>query len=189
MRALVVLSLLAAVATARADAPGLTPPIEPAPAEPADTGSYRLQTALCDVAAIGLFTIAANSNGNAAGSLGLGMYIAGAPVVHLYHHHNARALASVALRVGLPILGGLVGSALSSGQCTGDDCDLAGLAGALLGVSVGMVAASAIDIGYLSRGEDAPPQTQPALAPMQSPSVPIAPAEPHQVRVGMAFAF
>jgi hypothetical protein len=183
MRSLVVLMLL--VATAHADPPGMTAPLAPGPPVDQDTGSYRLQTALCDVAALTMFAMQSHSDGDAAGTIGLAMYVAGGPIVHLIHHHNGRAVASLALRVALPLVAGAVGAAMASGNCGGGDCDdgFAELGGVIIGAVVGMVGASAIDIGYLSRGEDAP-ATRPA--PILPPA-PIGPAEPHQVRVGMTF--
>jgi hypothetical protein len=132
-----------------------------------------------------LFAMQSKSDGDAAGTIGLGMYVAGGPLVHLFHHHNGRAAASVALRVVLPLVFGAIGSAFGKSQCDtycDNDSDIAGTA---FGVIGGAIAASAIDIGYLSRGEDAP-ATRPA--PILPPP-PIGPAEPHQVRVGVTFAF
>lgn len=185
-----VLLLLVATATAaRADAPGMTAPVTSAPVDQGDTDSYRLQTALCDAAALAMFAMAAKSeDGDAAGTIGLGLYVAGGPIVHLIHHHNGRAVASLLLRVGLPMVVGAAGAGLASGSCNNgddDDCGFAALGGAVIGAVVGAAAASAIDIGYLSRGEDAP-ATRPT--PIMPPA-PIGPAEPHQVRVGMTFAF
>jgi hypothetical protein len=185
MRSLVILLLL--VATAHADPPGMTAPAAP-PIDHGDADSYRLQTAAADAAALAMFVIASKSeDGDAAASIGLGMYVAGGPIVHLIHHHNGRAVASLALRVVLPVIAGAVGAGIASGRCSSQDCDdpFAGLGGALIGAVVGAGAASAIDIGYLSRGEDAP-ATRPA--PILPPA-PIGPAEPHQVRVGVTFAF
>lgn len=175
MRSLAILLLM--VATAHADAPA-TP-------DDADTGSYRLQTALCDAAALSLFAMSVHSDGDAAASVGLAAYVAGAPLVHLFHHHSARAAESLALRVALPLVLGVIGSAVGKSQCDAgcdNDSDLAGVAYGIIG---GAIAASVIDIGYLSRGEDAP-ATQPA--PILPPA-PIGPSEPRQVRVGMTFSF
>jgi hypothetical protein len=177
MRSLVVLLLM--VATAHADAPEVAKPAE------VDTGSYRLQTALCDAAALAMFAMQSKSDGDAAGTIGLAMYVVGCPIVHLFHHHNGRAAASVALRVALPLVLGVIGSAVGKSQCDAgcdNDSDLAGVAYGIIG---GAIAASAIDIGYLSRGEDAPATR---AAPIVPPA-PIGPAEPHQVRVGMTFSF
>ncbi|HEY1549374.1 MAG TPA: hypothetical protein VGG28_16220 [Kofleriaceae bacterium] len=161
------------VATAHAD---------PSTAEPSDADSYRLQTALCDVAALSLFAMSARSDGDAGVAIGFATYVAAAPIVHMFHHHGERAAASVALRVVLPLIGGALGASAGKSQCDAgcdNDSDIAGTA---VGVIVGAIAASAIDIGYLSRGEDAP-------ATPIAPPAPIGPAEPHQVRVGLTFAF
>jgi hypothetical protein len=188
MRSPVVLMLLVATAhAARADPPGLTTPAATEPAAEQDNGSYRLQTALCDVAAITMFAMQSNSDGDAAGTIGLAMYVAGGPVVHLIHHHNGRAVQSLALRVVLPLIGAAIGSALGKGACSAECDNDSDIAGAAFGVIGGAIAASAIDIGYLSRGEDAP-ATRPGPGPILPPA-PIAPAEPHQVRVGVTFAF
>jgi hypothetical protein len=184
MRSLVVVLLL--VATAHADPPGMTAPTA-SPVDHGDIDSYRLQTAMSDAAALAMFVIAAKSeDGDATATIGLGIYVAGGPIVHLIHHHNGRAVASLALRVALPFLAGAVGAGIASGNCGGDCNDpFAALGGAVIGAVVGAGAASAIDIGYLSRGEDGP-ATRPA--PILPPA-PIGPAEPHQVRVGVTFAF
>jgi hypothetical protein len=183
MRSLVALMLL--VATAHADPPGMSSPAAPA-ADRGDTDSYRLQTALCDAAALAMFAMGAKSEDSAAAtSIGLAMYIAGAPVVHLFHHHNERAAASLALRLFLPIIGGAIGAAIGKSKCDAGCDNDSDFAGEAFGIVGGAIAASAFDIGYLSRGEDAP-ATQPA--PILPPP-PIGPAEPHQVRVGVTFAF
>jgi hypothetical protein len=182
MRSLVVLVLL--VATAHAEPPGMSP-TAPAAEQP-DADSYRLQTALCDAAALAMFAMGAKSEDSAAAtSIGLAMYVAGGPVVHLIHHHNERAAASLALRVVLPLITGAIGGAIGKSGCDNGCDNDSDIAGAALGVISGAIAASVIDIGYLSRGEDAP-ATRPA--PIVPPP-PIGPAEPHQVRVGVTFAF
>ena len=59
-----------------------------------------------------------------------------------------RATASLGLRVGLPLVGMAIGA---SGAHKGTDGEIALPA---IGAVLGLVAASAIDIGYLSRAED-----------------------------------
>ncbi len=160
------LILALAASSAHAEPPGLTPlavPVPlpaPVPVEVPDS-SYRIQTALADAAAVGLVIAASKAqNGDQLGTAAVGMYALGGPAVHLFNHHPGRAAASLALRIGLPMLGALIGGSI--GQCSsncGED-DYSGLAGALLGMLTGAVVASAIDIGYLSRGETA--MAQPA---------------------------
>jgi hypothetical protein len=180
-------ALLALANIARADPPGMT---EPAAPPPPDAGSYRFQIAAADLTAIGLGLLGRAGDSDAFTGAALGMYIAGGPIVHLIHHHTGRAAASAALRIGLPIVAGVVGSAIDRSQCTGDCGDVPGLGGALIGVTLGAVTASAIDIGYLSRGEDTKP-LGPADRPLATlpPSAPLESVEPRTVRVGLAFAF
>src|SRR6185436_20181890 len=65
--------------------------------------SYRLQTALADGAA--LLTMAAGS-GDYSSSMfkfGIGIYLLGAPIVHIVHRRPGRALGSLAMRAGIPL--------------------------------------------------------------------------------------
>jgi hypothetical protein len=159
------LILALAASSAHAEPPGLTPlavPMAlpaPVPVE-VPASSYRIQTVLADAAAVGLMVAATKAeDGDRLGTAGVFMYALGGPAVHLFNHHPGRAAASLALRVGLPMLGALLGGSI--GQCTSNCEDsYSGLAGALLGMLTGAVVASAIDIGYLSRGETA--MSQPA---------------------------
>ena len=163
MRWMPCLIVLALAAAAHAEPPGLTAPgltplvALPAPAPVMVTEeSYRLQTLLSDLTVVGLGVVASktdNGSGDSLGPLAVGVYFLGAPAVHMYHHHYARAAASLALRVGLPLLGVMIGSSLGKGQCS-QYCDNdSDLAGAVFGGMAGVLAASLIDIGYLSRGE------------------------------------
>ncbi len=179
-------TLLLLVGTVHADPPGLTPPTTVAPSAD-DTGSYRLQTAGMDALAIGLFAIADKDDSGAAGGLGVATYVGGGPLMHLIHHHTNRALLSLALRVGLPLVGGAIGNALGSSHCS-DDCDNdADIAGTAWGVIAGAIVASVIDVGYLSRGDDV--AERPIQPPPTSSSPALASPERHEVRVGLAFAF
>jgi hypothetical protein len=180
------LSLLVVVGlanVARADPPGLTQPVS------AGEPSYRLQTAGTDLAAIGLGLLGHYQDSSGLTDAALGMYVAGSPIVHALHHDYGRAAASVALRVGVPLLLGGIGAAISSGQCNADCGDVPWAGGLLLGLTIGAVAASAIDIGYLSRGEDPaplPPADRPSASPASAPQPSV---EPRTVRFGVAFAF
>ena len=79
--------------------------------------------------------------------LGLATYFLGAPILHVLHHRNGTALESLALRVGLPLGAMLVGGAVASGSNADD------FGGIAVGLIAGVVAAGAIDIGYLSVAE------------------------------------
>jgi len=79
----------------------------------------------------------------------LGAYLVGGPVIHVAHRNPGRALGSLALRAGLPILFGALGSTLEN--CSGDnDYDLCGLPGAIFGGGLGIATAITLDAGLLS---------------------------------------
>jgi len=179
--------VLALASVAHADPPGLTP-ATPMPVDAADTGSYRLQTAGVDAATLLLGVVAAKDNSDAALGAAIGTYFVGPALVHLYHHHPGRAAASIALRVGLPFVLGAIGNSLGKSQCSYECDNDADIAFTAWGVLAGGIAASAIDIGYLSRGED---RAAPAalLPPPPPPSQPLATHEPHEMKVSLAFAF
>lgn len=82
--------------------------------------------------------------------LSLTGYLAGGPVVHMANGQRRRALGSLGLRAGLPLLAALVGSTLIEGHCAGDDwdCSLNETAGPLV---VSAFVASSIDSLVLAR--------------------------------------
>jgi hypothetical protein len=151
------------------------------------TDSYRAQTLLADVAVVGVFLLASkNDSGNAAW-LGVAGYALAAPIIHIAHHHGSRAAASLLLRVGLPILGGVIGNKLaqpSSSDCYDsyecDDNADGQIAATAFGVLIGGVTASIIDTAYLARGEDAP--TPSRFAPAIS-------ARPGGMTLGVGMSF
>jgi hypothetical protein len=179
---LAVLGSLTAVAVA--EPPGLTPEVEQ-PATIVDVPSYRLQTALADAAVVTLAIVAGKSGvdgGGAGAVVALGGYLLAAPIVHIAHDHSDRAAESIAFRVGLPLLGGLIGNVIGKGQCSYNCDNDADIALTALGVMTGAVAASAVDIGYLSRGE-----TVTRSAPRWSPRVTAGPSG--ELRVGLGGTF
>jgi hypothetical protein len=159
--------------------PGMTPSLEPA-APPLELG-YRWQTALSDGAAVGLFMLGASSNSSGLADAGLGTYLLGAPIIHLSHNRPGRAAGSLALRLGLPILGVMVGLKSHAHSCpNGDICDEGPGAEAVLGLLGGVVAASVIDTAFLAKGDEAPAR------PSWSPAVT---ANQHGFGLGVAGAF
>ena len=157
-----VLILALSATTAAAEPPGLTPLVEPAappPSEPLEA-SYRAQTAGADAAALGLVFVAAGTKSGGVSQLALGTYMFGAPLVHLAHHRPGRAAGSLALRVGLPILGGVIGAKTYHSSCRASDdtCDddEGPIIQAALGILGGMIAASVIDTAVLAKGDEAP---------------------------------
>lgn len=181
-----VMILLVLASTARAEPPGLTPVTA---VDSSDASSYRLQTAAVDATTLLLGFVAAKADSDAALGAAVVTYVVGPALVHVWHHHSGRAVASLALRVGLPFVLAAVGNSLGKSQCSYDCDNDADIALTAYGFIAGAIAASAIDIGYLSRGgEDraapAAASTMPAPPPPQMSS-----PEPHEVKVNLAFAF
>jgi hypothetical protein len=73
-------------------------------------------------------------------------FAVGGPTFHLIHREPWRALGSLGLRIGLPVLGGAVGAGLiaNCSQTAGDHGNC-GLGELIVGVAAGVVAASLID--------------------------------------------
>lgn len=153
---------------AYADPPGMTPiapltqPAEPAPTPPTD--GYRGTMIALDGAAI---TAVMLSHGNkTVVQLAVATYVVGGPVLHLWHDRPKRALASAALRVGLPLVLGLAGARALSG---GSDDDEGPIVGAALGILAGGALAIGIDVAALAGPDDAPQRSwQPAISTTRS---------------------
>jgi hypothetical protein len=77
-------------------------------------------------------------------------YVVGGPLVHNSKRNTSSAWKSLALRLGLPALGGMIGSAMHREECSGDVCSSSNddLAGSLSGL--GVLAAMVIDWTVLS---------------------------------------
>jgi hypothetical protein len=78
-------------------------------------------------------------------------YGAGGPAIHLVHGHPWKALGSLGLRGGLPVLGGAIG--LASATCPppdGGDYGNCGLGELIMGAAAGVVIALVIDDGFLT---------------------------------------
>lgn len=155
---LVTASILLATTVAHAEPPGLVAPRD-TPSEPTPVvDSYRLETFAVDATAVAL--IAASGKNSTVTVLGLSTYVLGAPILHGVHGRGGSAVASIGLRVGIPIVTGMVGSALLSSS----DHEEGAIAGAVLGGLAGMIAASTIDIAVLSKGDERP-RVMPSVAP------------------------
>jgi hypothetical protein len=82
----------------------------------------------------------------------LGVYLLGGPVTHFAHDNPGRGLGSLALRAGLPIAFGTIG--YYGEDCSGgDDYDLCGIVGALLGGVLGIATAVTVDAAVLGYEE------------------------------------
>jgi hypothetical protein len=185
MRKLLVATIVTASAPVQAAPPGMTPAVDPAmPPAPSDATiaqpSYRAQLALADAAVVGVSLLGSlSANNNAVPTLVIGTYLLGSPAIHLAHDHGSRAVASLGLRLGLPLLGAMLGAGAACGGRSSCGTDAA-IAVPAIGAVAGVLAASAIDLVYLGR-EDT------IAAPRLSPTVS---ADGHgSVRLGLTGRF
>lgn len=111
---------------------------------------YGWQTLIVDGGwIVGGPLVSAASPGTGAGII-LGGYFLGGPIVHWAHGQVGRGFADLGIRVGAPTLLGALGYfALSSGGSRGGD-NLAGIAGAVIGATLGGIAAIVIDASVLA---------------------------------------
>jgi hypothetical protein len=128
------------------------PDVNPAaPVDRVERSWYGYQNLAADGAAFALFVAAGNAhNGGTAEALGwLGgtTYVLASPIIHGLHGGGVgRSLGSVALRAGLPVLGGVIGGAsVSCGGSDDGDCGWEELGGIALGGLIGVGAAIVID--------------------------------------------
>jgi hypothetical protein len=130
----------------------------PSAGEPRST-SYGGAVFLADLSAIGLGILGAATQNPGWAVAGLATYGLGGPVVHFAHGNIERGFGSLVLRLIVPAtagyVAGLIGVEASKG-CQGEVCGLSyGLTGAAIGLGLGVIAASAIDVAVLSH-DDAP---------------------------------
>lgn len=168
---------------ARADAPSSVPPapagyqwqlapIETKPEEPMRW--YRGEMVLADAAAVGVGIVGLSFAHSGSGYRSLeGYYVPGAlaivaagPIVHGLHHDGTGAVESVALRVGLPLLGAMLGSA-SYGKSCYDGCGDTNFSYEVMGGIAGAVTAMIIDDGFLAHER---PQPKPSWTPVLVPT-------------------
>ncbi|MEO8900182.1 MAG: hypothetical protein ABI488_01190 [Polyangiaceae bacterium] len=78
--------------------------------------------------------------------VGSGGYVLGPPIIHLAHHRVGAAVASLGMRVVLPVVAGAVGMRAQTCPTPGaEDRGNCGLSGAGDGVVVGAIVASVVD--------------------------------------------
>jgi hypothetical protein len=113
---------------------------------------YGWQIMFTDGAA--LVSLSGSGRGSGWGYLALTLYLAGGPVVHFAHENGVRGVASLGLRVVGPISGALMGALVGStapNNCGGDYiCFSPAVIGAGVGLVVGTLAASIVDIAALA---------------------------------------
>jgi hypothetical protein len=143
----------------------------PAAPEPARATWYGWQTLAVDTAGLGLMTLAfsqSKSGANvgteaAALSAGFGLYLFGGPAVHALHGRTPPAAIDFAVRLGAPVVVGLIGAGIGvayEGQCNASGQDFCGLGPVVfgaLGVVAGGIGAVVIDAAVLSHAPGAKP--------------------------------
>jgi hypothetical protein len=82
-------------------------------------------------------------------------YVFTPPIIHAAHGQVGASFASAAVRVGLPVAGLMIGTA--SADCGNDSEMLCGLESAVIGFSVGVLSAIAIDAAFFAW--DSEPET------------------------------
>lgn len=156
--------------------PGRTPvqaphTYQPGPPAPTYTKRYGTSIALADAASVaavfvGAMLVVAGALseydceyecGDNDGSVALGFvlmiggsagYVFGGPLIHRHHGNSSGAGKSLALRLGLPLAGVLIGSALRDDNCSDYDCgdDYSGQL-----TSLGVASAMVIDWAFLAK--------------------------------------
>jgi hypothetical protein len=156
------LALLSFASTARAQsaekpssaarvAPQAAPPAVESSAPRPVTYWYGWQTLTSDAAALTFAVTAGAVSGSGDGAAeafaytSAATYVFGGPILHAAHENWGRALGSLGLRLGAPIVGAILGAGLE--DCSGGDS----CSGAAVGFVAGLGAAIAIDAAVLAR--------------------------------------
>ena len=121
----------------------------PARAEPRPGEWYGYQVLLTDVFGVGLFSGGLNVESWQATAIGAGSVLFGGPIVHAAHGNWGRAGISLGLRVGLPAAGGAL-----LGLSARNRRSYVPIAGVLVGVALGYLAAAAVDIAIVAQEPD-----------------------------------
>jgi hypothetical protein len=130
---------------------------------PPEPPSYLMQTLAADGITLGLGFGSYKTESSTSTRLGeaaLGVLVLGAPTVHLLHKRWGRGAASLAVRIGLPLVGIALGGAWGAPCLPARDCDEYDL-NQLKGMAVGAIAAMVFDATLL--GHDV--ASTPAIAP------------------------
>lgn len=160
-----------------ARAPTVPPPPQSIDETTPERVWYGWQTLLNDAAATGLFIGAlelghgdlydtgGSLGANALATLGIAGYVGGAPVIHLVHGRPGYAGGSALLRIGLPLIGGVVGNGAATCPPPEGDYGNCGLPELLVGFVGGLVAASVIDSALFAWER---PKAEPPVGPQLS---------------------
>jgi hypothetical protein len=144
--------------------------------EPRKSRWYGWQTLTTDGAALTLVVLSATQDQDAGPllALGLGAYAAGGPIVHWAHGRAGVGFGSLGIRIGAPIVGVAIGSAMADCPEREDRGSWCGAGEMALGLLVGVGSAMAIDAAVLAR-EPAPARERVAARPRLVPGVSLTP--------------
>jgi hypothetical protein len=122
---------------------------------------YAEQTLASDALSLGLVLGGHGADHELVRDAGIGLHLGGAPLVHLAHGNGRAAAGSLALRITLPLAASWLGSKLATRRCSTapgaagaaeSSCDDDRMQpGALVGLALGMAAASVIDATTLAK--------------------------------------
>jgi hypothetical protein len=138
-----------------ADPDDAPPRGEPA-RDPGEARWYGWQVLVADASSVAVAVLGSATNTPVVGWLGIGGVFFASPIVHGFHDRWGAAAASIGLRLGLALVGGVIGAAVappcnSSGSFLGPlVCALDTEAYGLYGASAGLAVASAVDVVGLS---------------------------------------
>ena len=135
--------------------PWYAPPPSPSAPPSLSSGSYGGQIVLVDLGAVLVGALASQQAQSATPILV--SWIFASPVVHVVHGHPGRALGSLLLHVGMPIVGAYVGVQAEDCGNSSSDSGFCGLGGLVLGGLAGMIAATTIDAAFLAQSSDEHP--------------------------------
>ena len=180
----------AAAETAVIEPDGVTPGTRAAAAPARRPSWYGYQTFSADATAIALFLVAAERNWEVGAVGAVGVYLLGAPTVHVAHQRPVAAVGSLALRLFLPLLGSALGGA--SADCSvrvvnDENCDFGEK---IMGFVVGTAAAMIIDsaaVAWEWKAPAAPERSAPRAAFSPTASLSLSPV-PMRDGGGMMFS-
>jgi hypothetical protein len=158
------------------------------PAEPARTQKrwYGWQTLTADGVSLSLVYAIASANAKSDNAslllLPLGTYLLVPPIIHLAHERYGAAAGSFGLRLGLPLGGALLGGVLASSGNKSNG-GYGALAGAALGMVIGVGGAIAIDAAVLSREEVKPDASSRLASEVRTAQTQRAAPPPYRVKV------
>jgi hypothetical protein len=113
---------------------------------------YGWQNVLSDVASVGLIAASGSSSAAPLAYVGLLGYIGGSPVIHAVNGSGQKSAISVGLRLGLPLVGGLMAYAITSSHSqSSEDNDLGNALEIAGGVAAGAIVAMVIDDIFVAR--------------------------------------